>query len=386
MHIFIASGIDFECGGSENQTSRLIFCFLYTLFVSSLFGILQFAREKDRELDESSRVVNAGKVSTYPMAQDNDQFFFGAEGYGPIFEEALAHAEDRRQQEQQQGAHGKRKKEALSPGQDPNSEILGFLGSLWRFFLRVFIFLTNDDINRLRMGRGGGGFESFIPYLTGHESYAVSQVVASFDLSHMEDDMNDNNQVLKLAFSNRNVSRALVQTFATRYDRLYHWCTQVSHNRVFDVLAQFPFLGFLGFPATENFPSSKFHAIRAMLRGIGEGSFITRLFTGNFQGLVTTNRKTEAQNLAAELTQFELSNRNQLSTHFGRIATNEFRAEHRLPTDESIVRTFATSPSSTMVNNGVEHVLRCLAKHWRNMIFQENGNFAHQRMEQLNPL
>ena len=38
-----------------------------------------------------------------------------------------------------------------------------------------------------------------------------------------------------------------------------------------------------------------------------------------------------------------------------------------------------------MVNNGVEHVLRCLAKHWENMLYQENGNFAHQRMEQLNP-
>lgn len=38
-----------------------------------------------------------------------------------------------------------------------------------------------------------------------------------------------------------------------------------------------------------------------------------------------------------------------------------------------------------MVDNGVEHVLRCLAKHWRNMLYQENGNFAHQRMEQLDP-
>jgi len=38
-----------------------------------------------------------------------------------------------------------------------------------------------------------------------------------------------------------------------------------------------------------------------------------------------------------------------------------------------------------VVDNGVEHVLRCLAKHWRNMLYQENGNFAHQRMEQLDP-
>ena len=65
--------------------------------------------------------------------------------------------------------------------------------------------------------------------------------------------------------------------------------------------------------------------------------------------------------------------------------TNAFRLEHRLTTDEGIVRAFMVEPAATMVNNGVEHVLRCLAKHWKNMLFQENGNFAHQRMEQLHP-
>jgi hypothetical protein len=38
-----------------------------------------------------------------------------------------------------------------------------------------------------------------------------------------------------------------------------------------------------------------------------------------------------------------------------------------------------------MVNNGVVHVLRQLAKHWKNMLYQPSGNFAHQRMEQVNP-
>jgi len=100
---------------------------------------------------------------------------------------------------------------------------------------------------------------------------------------------------------------------------------------------------------------------------------------------VTFDRHTAAQNLAAGANGFEASNRNQHGTYFGREKTNEFRFEHRLPTDESIVRTFITSPASVMVNNGVEHVLRCLAKHWRNMLYQENGNFALQRMEQLDP-
>jgi hypothetical protein len=38
-----------------------------------------------------------------------------------------------------------------------------------------------------------------------------------------------------------------------------------------------------------------------------------------------------------------------------------------------------------MVNNGVEHVLRQLTNHWRNMLYQPFGNFAHQRMEQMSP-
>jgi hypothetical protein len=38
-----------------------------------------------------------------------------------------------------------------------------------------------------------------------------------------------------------------------------------------------------------------------------------------------------------------------------------------------------------MINNGVVHTLRQLAKHWHNMIFLVSGNFAHQRMEQLDP-
>ena len=39
-----------------------------------------------------------------------------------------------------------------------------------------------------------------------------------------------------------------------------------------------------------------------------------------------------------------------------------------------------------MTNNGVVHTLRQLAKHWDNMLrYQTYGNFAHQRMEQLDP-
>ena len=39
----------------------------------------------------------------------------------------------------------------------------------------------------------------------------------------------------------------------------------------------------------------------------------------------------------------------------------------------------------TLPNNGVVHLLQQLAKHWNNMLDQKFGNFAHQRMEQLDP-
>ena len=92
-----------------------------------------------------------------------------------------------------------------------------------------------------------------------------------------------------------------------------------------------------------------------------------------------------AQNLAAESNGFETANRNQYGTHVGRLYTNEFRLHHRLPVDESLVRTFVTAPEATMLNNGIVHVLRSLAKHWVNLLGQPWGNFAHQRMEQLDP-
>eukprot|EP00957_Ditylum_brightwellii_P145244 11062648-Ditylum_brightwellii.AAC.1 len=76
--------------------------------------------------------------------------------------------------------------------------------------------------------------------------------------------------------------------------------------------------------------------------------------------------------------------RAQFGNHAGRQKVNQFRIENRLPTDESAVRSFLGSPISTMVNNGVVHVLRALANHWEGLNQIPFGNFAHQRMEQLN--
>lgn len=78
---------------------------------------------------------------------------------------------------------------------------------------------------------------------------------------------------------------------------------------------------------------------------------------------MTLDLNTAAQNLAQESSGFEEANRNQFGTYFGREITNSFRLEHRLTTDKGILRAFIVEPAATMVSNGAEQVLRCLAKH-----------------------
>jgi len=151
---------------------------------------------------------------------------------------------------------------------------------------------------------------------------------------------------INLAFKNRNTSRVLVQNLR-RWDWVWHLGTSVTWSRLFDFIGLFPIIGFTRFPATENFPASRNHALAGIFRLIFEGTWLTRFFTSNQQVIVTFDRHTAAQNLAAESTGFEGSNRNQHGTFFGREKTNAFRFEHRLPTDESIVRTFQTSPAGT---------------------------------------
>jgi hypothetical protein len=323
-----------------------------------------FDYEFDHEVAKSTPRSQAAIVSILPMARDNDRFFDDGEfGYGDLLATAAATLE----------ADVESRNRFWKEG---DSEAT-FLGWIWRFFVRFFLVFINDRINRLRFTRG---IQDSLPFLTGYESYAVGGVIRAFDLEERDLDWYN----LRLAFKNLNASRVLVQNLA-RCDLFWHWSTQVTWNRAFDLLGQLPIIGITSFPPTENFPSTKNHALQAIFRGIFQGSFITRLLTGNREGLVTLDRNTAAQNLAPESNGFEEANRNQFGTYFGREMTNAFRLEHRLTTDEGILRTFMVEPAATMVNNGVEHVLRCLVKHWKNMLFQDNGNFAHQRMEQLHP-
>jgi hypothetical protein len=259
-----------------------------------------------------------------------------------------------------------------------NNEV-GVLGGAWRGLVRRLVLLALNDVNALQLSRA---LQFQLPFQTGFEAYLTSQVIEALDRG----DPAEVADVLSIAFLNRNVSRVIIQNLGPRYDFLWHWSTAITWNRVFDAWGQFPIVGITGFPATENFPSTRNHALASIFRNLlGQGNWVTRVVTQGREGLLTDNPNNTAQNLAPESNGFELANRNQYGTYFGRAKTNEFRFAHRLPTDESIVRTFVASPMPTMTNNGVVHVLRQLAKHWHNMLSQEWGNFAHQRMEQLDP-
>lgn len=312
----------------------------------------------DSELPSGSRISLAAHDQTLPMAFDNQRFFEGEDGYQDLISEAFANME-----------------RSGNTWGEPTKE-MGLFGWTWRWCVKFLMWMTNDPINRLRFTRGVQGI---LPFLTGYESFALSGVVRTYDVDEREmDDFN-----LSLGFKNRNVSRIIIQGLR-RWDWFFHSSTSVTWSRPFDLFGVLPMIGVTRFPGTENFPASRNQAVGALFRLLFEGSWLTRFTTG-LQGTVTFDPDTAAQNLAAEGIGFEAANRNQFGTSFGREKTNEFRIEHRLATDESISRTFFGSPASTLVNNGVEHVLRCLAKHWRNMLYQENGNFAHQRMEQLSP-
>ena len=259
------------------------------------------------------------------------------------------------------------------------SSEVGIFGGAWRGTLKRILLLSMDDVNALRISRI---LQFFIPFQTGYEAYLLAQLIEALDSGRKKDIA----YVMKVAFQNRNVSRLLVQQVGARHDFFWHLFTQITWNRAFDAWGQLPIIGITGFPGTENFPGTRDHALASIFTVVlGEGNWITRVATQNRQGLNTTNPENVAQNLAAEANGFELANRNQFGTHVGRIRTNEFRSHHRLPTDESIYRTFFASPASTMLNNGVVHTLRQAANHWRNMLYQFHGNFGHQRQELLTP-
>jgi hypothetical protein len=316
--------------------------------------------DEEPELEPGSNISFASLESTLPMAFDNNRFFDVDDGYYHL----LKQASDRMRELGDENVF-----------RAPDKE-MGIFGWLWRWMVRFLMYLTGSDINRLMLTRG---IQANLFFSSAYEAFVLGNLIRYFDI----DDRSHDGESIRGVFHNRNTSRIVVRALGPRWNWFFHLNTRVRCSRLFDMISRFPFMArYFGFPATENFPATRDHALRGLVRPIFEGSWLTRTLT-NQQGVITFNPKAPAQNLAAESTGFEAGNRNQVGTYFGRKASNAFRFEHRLTTDESIIRTFISSPGTTFTNNGAEHVLRCMAKHWRNMLYQENGNFAHQRYASL---
>ena len=128
-----------------------------------------------------------------------------------------------------------------------------------------------DNTNALRITRG---LQIAIPFLTGYEAYLLDRVAAEFEKYNASPKRREPinlSYALAIAFRNRNVSRTIVQQLA-RYDFLWHQAFQFRYNRWMDAFGQVPWVGFTGFPASENFPSTFKHVIASILRRrLGKG-------------------------------------------------------------------------------------------------------------------
>lgn len=324
-----------------------------------------FATPSIRELDPQSSVRLAGQQSVRPMTVENEEFFRIKK---PLLSKKLEELQEM----------------IISRTffKPPNKETKSFVAGIIRAFVNFtikFYRLNGDVENRMRFNRA---VQEWLFMASGLESFLLAEIVKSHDSDKPASYAAKRAQAFKI----RNTFRIIVNNMSN-YDRLYHWGFMLKHNRIFDFLDQFPIINnFTAFPGTENIVGSRNLAVNSLLRNVFEGTLIARRLAGGRESLITDNPGAYAQNLAAEGNSFETSNRQQHGTYIGRTKTNAFRLEHRLPTDESTVRTFQGNPVGTMLNNGVEHILTNLGMHWRNMLFQENGNFGHQRQELLDPV
>ena len=314
--------------------------------------------ENDRynEIHKGSAVVVTAK-GTAPSTRDGDAIFF----------------HERNQTLQDKVLNGE------TPDLSANNEI-GIFGWVWRVVFRALLVVTCDEVSALQMSRG---IQANIPFHSVYEAHLISQLIEALDSGRKT----DLKYVLRLALQNKNVSRVILQNVGDRWDFFWHWFQQVTYERRFDVWGQLPVVGITRFPVTENFPESTGYAIESMLRFfLGPGNWITRFVTGDREGLDSNNPDINiAQNLSTERNGFELANRSQFGNYMGRQKTNKFREEHRIPVDETLIRSFSSQPLATMVNNGAVQTLRQLANHWHSMLHDQYGTFAHHRMEQLSP-
>ena len=288
-------------------------------------------------------------------------------------------------------AQWKEKVTSVFPDSDPdtssqieaNDEIRStarMTGQMWRAIFRRIIVSFADPVNAYRLSRP---LQLQIDYVSPLEAHLLGDVIEALDAVAMKSDgaKKKLNKALVEALKNRNVGRSLVQSSGP-FNILWHAYTQISYTRIFMFASRFSSISFP--PPSENFLSARGHALNSILRQVlGPGRWFTRFVTGGREEFVVDNDNAIAQNLAAEANGFEVAMRQQYGNYFGRQKINQFRSDNRLPTDESIVRTFTTTPASTLINNGVVHVLRAVANHWESLLSNPFGNFGNQRMEML---
>jgi len=253
----------------------------------------------------------------------------------------------------------------LNPKENP--EKLKWGSRMWRDLIQAVIRIRSDPTNRFRLTRA---LQVSVPSLMPVEAYLLDRFMGS-----LEDDENIAFH-MEQAFKNKNVGRIIVQALPI-FDILWHNSTRMEWIRILDFLGDFP--------ATEIQAATFGNVLNLLFRSLlGEGRWYTRYLTGDRQEL-TVDGKAAAQNLAPA-NQLESVFRAQHGTHIGRIKTQQFRNANRLPTDETIIRAFFGNPALTITDNGFEHAMRAVVKHWQFLLNNKSGDFAHQRQELLDPI
>jgi hypothetical protein len=239
-------------------------------------------------------------------------------------------------------------------------------GKVVNAVVNLLVTVRADRINKHRMRQQLWGALSA---LGPEEAYLLLQVCESID-----DKDKDFKAAVKAGLASLNVARILAQTI-TEVEYLWHSYQNFEGQWFKEILG--------GFGATENtLTLTPFVRNTIIATVLGSGSAVSRWFSGGRETLLTDS-KSAVTNLQAN-GNFEDSAIRVIGAQHGRKVVSHMRQHLRLPTDELVIRAFNATPAATMTNNGQEHVLAVVVRHWTEML--EGGNFSHQRQEQIDPI
>jgi len=250
-----------------------------------------------------------------------------------------------------------------------NPERLTWGARVWRSWIQAVIEFRSDVVNRYRLTRV---LQVSVPLLQPVEAYLLDRFIGALEQNYRIP------YYMEQCLKNKNVGRIIVQSLPM-FDILWHNSTRLEWIRVLDLFGDFP--------TTETQAATFGNVLALLVRDIlGRGHWYTRYITGNRQELAVdgSTKDVHSQNLAVG-SAFESAARATHGALIGREKVKFFRDDNRLPTDETIVRNFNTNPSLTIADNGFEHVMRAVVKHWNYTLTNLPGNFAHQRQELLDP-